>query len=126
MTVARRIDPTARPAGAAERKRGLANVPRAVPPPAPGLLGALDTCELAGISYRQIDYWCRAFEGRMPIAVDAHGSGSQRWFRRSDIPKLHVLGKLARLGLPIGEAFELTHQQRLRLVNVMAKMYDNR
>jgi DNA-binding transcriptional MerR regulator len=42
------------------------------------LITSPEVCQLAGITYRQLDYWVRT--EKIDCAVDATGSGSQRLF----------------------------------------------
>lgn len=43
-----------------------------------GLLSSEAVCQLTGLSYRQLDYWCRS--GVIEATVPARGSGStRRW-----------------------------------------------
>ena len=42
------------------------------------LITSAEVCQLAGITYRQLDYWVRT--EKIDCAVDAEGSGSQRLF----------------------------------------------
>lgn len=58
---------------------------------------AREAADLAGISYRQIDYWCRT-DVFVP-SVDAVGSGSRRGFTWPDVQRLAVLATLRRFGL---------------------------
>jgi DNA-binding transcriptional MerR regulator len=48
---------------------------------------APDVCVLAGISYRQLDYWARTDFIR-PSLKDASGSGSARRYSVSDVDRL--------------------------------------
>lgn len=53
-------------------------------------------CDMAGVSYRQLDYWART--GAIRPAVGATGSGTQRRWSAADITVLRCLGRLAALG----------------------------
>ena len=53
-------------------------------------------CALAGITYRQLDYWCRV--GLLRPERPARGSGSQRGFSTRETQVAWVLGQLSRLG----------------------------
>lgn len=56
-----------------------------------------DVISRAGITYRQLDYWIST--GVVRPLVPAAGSGTRRWFRTEDIPRLRLLGRLrAQLG----------------------------
>lgn len=55
---------------------------------------APDVCNAAGISYRQLDYWCRV--GLIhPSGGDAQGSGSRRRFSPHDLAIVKVIGAVA-------------------------------
>jgi len=85
---------------------------------------ALDLCRLADITYRQLDYWCNTFPDSVPIKHPAAGSGSNRWFHAMDVPKFHVVGRLARdMELPVNRIWMLSHQRRLQLIGRMRKIY---
>lgn len=68
------------------------------------MFSSADACRLAGISYRQLDYWCRI--GTVTSAVRASGSGSRRGWSAQQVA---VLAVLARVGshLPIRQLDEL-------------------
>lgn len=57
---------------------------------------APQVCALAGVTYRQIDYWCRTGLLRPPVA--ARGSGSQRLFDVREAQVAWTLGRLSSLG----------------------------
>jgi len=59
------------------------------------LLTGREVCALAGITYRQLDYWCRM--DVLTPEVDAHGSGSRRAFTRPQARALAVCGRVAEL-----------------------------
>ena len=50
-------------------------------------------CELAGITYRQLDYWARVGLVR-PSITEAQGSGTQRRYSLADVAALKVVGQL--------------------------------
>lgn len=54
-------------------------------------------CRLAGITYRQLDYWARTDLIRPSIA-DARGSGTQRRYSRNDVTLLAVIAHLLDAG----------------------------
>lgn len=55
---------------------------------------APEVCDAAGISYRQLDYWCR--RGLItPSARDATGSGSRRRFTAHDLAVVKVIAAVA-------------------------------
>jgi hypothetical protein len=109
--------------GSYGRIRKLNSDPSPLDPPAPGLVPAPTVCRRADITYRQLDYWCVMYPDHMPIAIPAEGSGSNRWYRAVDLPKYHVLGRLARMNLQLNKLLTLDHQQRLRLCGFMRKLW---
>jgi DNA-binding transcriptional MerR regulator len=55
---------------------------------------------IAGITYRQLDYWTRT--GLVtPSINDAHGSGSQRLYSFQDLATLRVIKKLLDTGVSL-------------------------
>ena len=57
-------------------------------------------CTVAGITYRQLDYWART--GLMnPSVRPAHGSGSQRLYSFQDILVLKVIKRLLDTGISL-------------------------
>lgn len=60
---------------------------------------APDACRVAGISYRQLDYWCRS--GVVVPAVPATGSGSQRGYTHDQIVDLAVVADLTAANRPL-------------------------
>lgn len=63
----------------------------------------LQACKLAGITYRQLDYWARTGLVR-PSVADAHGSGSQRSYSYRDILELKVIKHLLSGGISLQAA----------------------
>jgi len=57
-----------------------------------------EACRLAGVSYRQADYWVRL--GLIEPMVQATGSGSRRRFCLEDVVALRVVHLLMRHRLP--------------------------
>ena len=56
--------------------------------------------QIAGISYRRLDYWARTDLVR-PSAVDATGSGSRRRYTYRDLLELKVIKKLLDAGIKL-------------------------
>ena len=56
--------------------------------------------KVAGITYRQLDYWARQDYVR-PSLHDANGSGSQRLYSFEDLLKLKVMKRLLDQGLSL-------------------------
>src|SRR5262249_35645144 len=77
-------------------------------PPDPGHGGAGDAagyrgvlaCAVAGISYRQLDYWART-SLVVPSVRDASGSGTQRLYSFRDIVVLKVVKRLLDAGVSL-------------------------
>lgn len=64
-----------------------------------------EVADLAGISYRQLDYWCRI--GMLtPSLRDANGSGSRRRYSDDDVALAMAVGRQIRRGFRLDEAFE--------------------
>src|SRR4051794_12238092 len=58
------------------------------------------TCEVAGITYRQLDYWARV--GLIvPSVTEARGSGTARLYSAEDVFKLHILKTLLDSGVSL-------------------------
>ena len=62
--------------------------------------------EIAGISYRQLDYWARTDLVR-PSLVDASGSGSRRRYSYTDLLELRVIKSLLDAGLKLENVREV-------------------
>jgi len=78
---------------------------RTQPPPAgsdDGFRGP-QVCSIAGISYRQLDYWARTDLLR-PSISEAKGSGSQRRYSYQDLVELKVIKRLLDAGLSLRSA----------------------
>jgi DNA-binding transcriptional MerR regulator len=60
-------------------------------------------CSLAGITYRQLDYWARTGLLRPSIA-DARGSGTQRVYSYTDLLELKVIKQLIDAGISLQRA----------------------
>ncbi len=57
-------------------------------------------CKIAGISYRQLDYWART-ELVTPSIRDAGGSGTQRLYSLRDLMLLKVIKRLIDTGISL-------------------------
>lgn len=57
-------------------------------------------CKIAGITYRQLDYWARTGLVR-PSVRDARGSGSQREYGFTDIVHLRIIKRLLEAGVSL-------------------------
>jgi DNA-binding transcriptional MerR regulator len=59
-----------------------------------------EVCKIAGISYRQLDYWART--GLVtPSVREAGGSGTQRLYSFQDLIQLRVIKKLLDAGVSL-------------------------
>jgi len=58
---------------------------------------AAEVCRLAGITYRQLDYWARNGSLR-PSISDCDGSGTNRLYSSDDVKKARAAGRLVHLG----------------------------
>ncbi|MDP9341529.1 MAG: MerR family transcriptional regulator [Actinomycetota bacterium] len=59
-----------------------------------------EVCRIAGISYRQLDYWARTGLVR-PTIRDAGGSGTQRLYSFQDLLQLKVVKNLLDAGVAL-------------------------
>jgi len=57
-------------------------------------------CQIAGITYRQLDYWART-KLVAPSVRTAHGSGSQRLYSFKDILSLKIVKRLLDTGVSL-------------------------
>jgi hypothetical protein len=65
-----------------------------------GSLSSGEVCEQTGATYRQLDYWARAGIIRPEAHTDHHGrpaegSGTRRWWLRSQLPTIRALVALS-------------------------------
>jgi hypothetical protein len=56
-----------------------------------------ELCDIAGITYRQLDYWARLGLLR-PSVADARGSGSRRRYGEADVEIARAVGELMAFG----------------------------
>ncbi|HMS25577.1 MAG TPA: MerR family transcriptional regulator [Acidimicrobiia bacterium] len=64
------------------------------------------TCEIVGITYRQLDYWART--GLFVPTEAASGSGSRRQYSFSDLVHLRVIKKMLDSGMKLQEVKRAT------------------
>lgn len=64
------------------------------------------TCEIVGITYRQLDYWART--GLFVPTEGATGSGSRRQYSFSDLVNLRVIKKMLDSGMKLQEVKRAT------------------
>lgn len=76
-------------------------------------------CQIAGISYRQLDYWART---RLvePSIRTAHGSGSQRLYSFKDILVLKIVKRLLDAGISLQNIRSAVEHLRERGVRDLA------
>ena len=78
---------------------------------------APQVCKLAGITYRQLDYWDRT-NLLQPSLIAAQGSGTQRLYSFSDLVQLRVIKGLLDTGLHLNrirQAVEWLREQEVDL-----------
>lgn len=63
------------------------------------LVTSRQACELARVTYRQLDHWARL--RIVEPSVDARGSGTHRLWSTHDVALVAVLGRLSQLGLEL-------------------------
>jgi DNA-binding transcriptional MerR regulator len=78
-------------------------------------------CQIAGITYRQLDYWART-KLVAPSIRTAHGSGSQRLYSFKDILSLKVVKQLLDAGVSLQNIRVAIDYLRLRGVGDLAKV----
>ena len=67
-----------------------------------------EVCRLAGVTYRQLDYWARTDLIR-PSIKDARGSGSSRIYSELDVMKIAVMRRLVVAGVQLHAARHACH-----------------
>lgn len=60
--------------------------------------GGPQACQLAGITYRQLDYWART-ELLTPSIQEAQGSGTQRLYSFTDVVQLRIIKRILDTGM---------------------------
>jgi DNA-binding transcriptional MerR regulator len=78
-------------------------------------------CQIAGISYRQLDYWART-KLVVPTVRSAHGSGSQRLYSFKDVLVLKVVKRLLDAGVSLQNIRVAVDYLRRRGVRDLAKI----
>lgn len=68
--------------------------------------GGKQTCEIVGITYRQLDYWARTDLVR-PSLEDAKGSGTRRKYSYRDLLELKVIKSLLDAGIKLESVREV-------------------
>lgn len=73
--------------------------------------GSMTTLKIAGITYRQLDYWAR--EGLVrPSLAEATGSGSRRRYSYGDLVTLRTIKRLLDSGLRLDKIRSVIHNLR--------------
>ncbi|RZS29823.1 MerR-like DNA binding protein [Herbihabitans rhizosphaerae] len=78
-------------------------------------------CQIAGITYRQLDYWARTALVQ-PTIRTAHGSGSQRLYSFKDVLVLKVVKRLLDTGVSLQNIRVAVEHLRQRGVRDLAKI----
>ncbi len=78
-------------------------------------------CQVAGISYRQLDYWARTNLVK-PSIRNAHGSGSQRLYSFRDVLVLKIVKRLLDTGISLQNIRQAVETLRDRGVNDIAEI----
>jgi DNA-binding transcriptional MerR regulator len=78
-------------------------------------------CQIAGITYRQLDYWART-DLVVPTVRSAHGSGSQRLYSFKDLLVLKVVKRLLDTGVSLHNIRVAVEHLRRRGVADLAKI----
>ena len=78
-------------------------------------------CQIAGITYRQLDYWARTGLV-LPTIRSAHGSGSQRLYSFKDVLVLKVVKRLLDTGVSLQNIRVAVDHLRRRGVADLAKI----
>lgn len=73
-------------------------------------------CDLARITYRQLDHWCRSRLVEPSISA-AHGSGTQRRYSTRDLVCLRAVALLTRCGLLPSSRWTLDAVEIIRLAD---------
>jgi DNA-binding transcriptional MerR regulator len=73
-----------------------------------------EVCVIAGLTYRQLDYWART-ELLVPSITNARGSGTQRRYSYHDVLELKVISELLTAGLSLSSARRAIDCLRLEL-----------
>jgi DNA-binding transcriptional MerR regulator len=109
-----------RPGGAEPGEQAALFPDASLPDELVGYRGAA-ACQIAGITYRQLDYWART--GLVaPSIRTAHGSGSQRLYSFKDILVLKVVKRLLDTGVSLQNIRVAVDHLRRRGVADLAKI----
>ena len=78
-------------------------------------------CKIAGITYRQLDYWART-ELVEPTVRSAKGSGTQRLYSFRDIVVLKIVKRLLDTGVSLQQIRSAVHALQERGVEDLARL----
>ncbi|WP_019812622.1 MerR family transcriptional regulator [Saccharomonospora saliphila] len=78
-------------------------------------------CQIAGITYRQLDYWART-KLVLPSIRTAHGSGSQRLYSFKDLLVLKIVKRLLDTGVSLQNIRGAVDHLRARGVRDLARV----
>ncbi|WP_199432214.1 MerR family transcriptional regulator [Qaidamihabitans albus] len=78
-------------------------------------------CQIAGITYRQLDYWART-KLIAPSIRTAHGSGSQRLYSFKDLLVLKIVKRLLDTGVSLQNIRVAVEHLRARGVRDLARV----
>ncbi len=78
-------------------------------------------CQIAGITYRQLDYWART-KLVTPSIRTAHGSGSQRLYSFKDLLVLKIVKRLLDTGVSLQNIRVAVEHLRARGVRDLARV----
>lgn len=86
-----------------------------------GRVSAPHAAAIAGVSFRQLDYWLRTYPAALAIDVDGAGEGTGTWrsIAAADVPKIHVVGALSQLGLAPNIAMLMDHDGRRHVLGAL-------
>ncbi|MDV6014624.1 MerR family transcriptional regulator [Haloechinothrix sp. LS1_15] len=109
-----------RPSHGAGNEQGELFPDESLPDELVGYRGAA-ACQIAGITYRQLDYWART--GLIgPSIRTAHGSGSQRLYSFKDILVLKIIKRLLDTGISLQNIRLAVEHLRERGVRDLARV----
>lgn len=78
------------------------------------LLSTVEVARSVGVTYRQVDHWCRA--GLVPGQEEAQGSGYSRQFTIDQFRRVQMLALASQLhSIPLGDLADLIRQGQIRV-----------
>ena len=83
------------------------------------LYGSQMAARAAGVTYRQLDYWCR--QGYLPAStVEASGSGTRRRFTRQQVWQIATCGALMASTPALGQPAEAMRMAAIAAIDLAA------